>query len=120
MPAHRKHGDSLPPVAPEYTCWVQMKQRCYNTCLPKYLEYGARGITVCDRWRDSYHDFLADMGRRPSDKHSIDRIDNDGNYEPGNCRWALADVQNKNKRYKRSHRGDDLTTLNRLSPVPTT
>ncbi len=83
---------------PEYQIWSQIKQRCRNPKNKKYLSYGGRGIEMCDRWYNSYLLFIEDMGRRPDNKHSLDRINNDGNYEPGNCRWVTAEIQNFNKR----------------------
>jgi hypothetical protein len=84
--------------APEYSTWKMMKARCYNTNNAEYKNYGARGITVCDRWRHSFVNFLNDMGPRPFAGASIDRIDNNGNYELGNCRWATPLEQGQNTR----------------------
>lgn len=80
----------------EYRAWKCMKGRCYNARADRYKHYGARGITVCTRWRNSFENFLADMGKRPSIEHSLGRKDNDGNYEPGNCRWETRIEQARN------------------------
>lgn len=87
---------------PEYNTWRSILKRCFNSKNPAYPRYGAAGITVCDRWKDSFEDFYADMGPRPADKTSIDRYPNNaGNYEPGNCRWATAEEQAKNTKATR-------------------
>lgn len=84
---------------PEWRAWKNMKLRCKAPPgRPDHGKYVARGIKVCDRWRDSFAAFLADMGRKPSPRHSLDRINNDGNYEPGNCRWATPNTQARNRR----------------------
>lgn len=82
----------------EYRAWCNILTRCSNPRIGCYKHYGGRGIRVCERWAMSYENFLADMGRAPSPKHSIDRIDHDGNYEPGNCKWSTQKEQVRNTR----------------------
>lgn len=91
--------------SPEWKSWKAMKDRCYGDGRSDYHNYRGRGITVCKRWRDSFIAFLSDMGSRP-DNTSLERIDNDGNYEPDNCCWATPEEQGRNRRTNR------LLTLN--------
>ncbi len=101
-PTKPRHGKKK--IA-EYNIWADMKRRCYNSKRKSYKDYGGRGITVCERWLESFENFLEDMGPRPSDKHSIDRKNVNGNYEKDNYEWATNKTQSNN------------TTRNRLLTV---
>jgi hypothetical protein len=89
-----KHGRTR---TTEYMVWINMRNRCYRPNVRGYDRYGALGITVCERWRNSFENFFSDMGERP-DGYTFDRIDPTGNYEPSNCRWATYEVQQTNKK----------------------
>jgi hypothetical protein len=90
-----KHGATN---TAEYRTWCAIRSRCHTPSNKDFGNYGARGVTVCQRWRDSFDAFFADMGRRPSPRHSIERKDNAKGYEPSNCVWATATEQGRNRR----------------------
>jgi hypothetical protein len=91
------HGETVNGPSREYRTWQGIQQRCYNPDAQNFKYYGARGIKVCQRWLESFENFLVDMGRCPPSL-TLERNDNDGNYEPSNCRWATWSEQNRNKR----------------------
>lgn len=101
--SNTRHGDCrrTEDHAPEFTAWVGMNDRCGNPRNPAFHRYGGRGIQVCEEWKESYPAFLAHVGRKPSPEHSIERINNDGNYEPKNVRWATKVEQCNNRRTNR-------------------
>lgn len=121
-----KHGHAKKSnKTPEYKIWCSMKDRCLNPKNDHFHGYGGRGIGVCQTWQNDYSAFFAHVGPRPSPRHSLDRIDNDKGYEPGNVRWATASEQAKNKR-KPKPRGKTVCGLTarqiaeQLGCVPTT
>lgn len=93
-----RHGSSVRGhISVEYTAWAQMIGRCYNRKNYRYIRYGKRGIKVCRRWRYSFDTFFKDIGKRPTKLHSLERINNDKNYSPKNCKWATEKEQQRNK-----------------------
>lgn len=95
----RTHGMSRTPI---YNSWIAMKARCYDPNHKDAHSYQSRGIVVCDRWLHSFENFYADMGPKPGPEYSVERINNEGIYEPGNCKWALPPEQARNTRQNRT------------------
>lgn len=96
-PSYKHGGACRENVSPEYESWQHMLNRCGNPKDKRWARYGKRGITVCERWKE-FKNFYEDMGDRPTDKHTLERLNNDGNYEPSNCIWATPHQQTRNRR----------------------
>lgn len=107
-------------IAPEYNSWAQLKNRCLNQNNKRYADYGDRGIIVCEEWKESFELFLQHVGEKPFPDYSIDRINNDGNYEPGNVKWSSPKEQASNRRPKRISLRDKIEELKRtqINPPP--
>ncbi len=105
-----RHGHAIAgKYTPEYRTWAGMKYRCYNKKSKSYPDYGGRGITVCDRWIESFENFLSDMGLKPSRKYTIERVDNNDSYCPSNCRWIIKEKQARNRRSSLYYKYDGET-----------
>ncbi len=116
-----RHGKHHMTGTPTWRSWEGMRARCRRPTDPEWLNYGGRGICVCQRWTESFEAFFEDMGERPPGR-TLDRIDRDGDYEPGNCRWATLEEQNNNKRSNRivKFMGQQMTVAQaaRASGIP--
>jgi hypothetical protein len=109
----RTHGATLSRQnPPEYIAWKAMKARCYDRKTIGYKNYGGRGIRVCEKWLNDYPAFLKDVGMKPTPEHSLDRIENDGDYEPGNCKWSTKVEQRRNNR-----QGVHPVTINGITKI---
>lgn len=107
--ASKTHGQSINGKTSEYYAWQNMKVRCYNKNYERYDDWGGRGIRVCERWLHSFENFLEDMGKKPSSKHSLDRFpDTNGDYEPSNCRCGTDEQQRRNTRRSRHYEFDGV------------
>lgn len=101
-----RHGHSTNKIrSTTWITWMNMKQRCLNPNNPKFTIYGRRGIKICNRWLHSFKNFLNDMGEKPGKDWGIDRIDNDGNYEPSNCRWITISENSRKQWIDKRHYG---------------
>lgn len=118
--ANLKHGEARKGnKSAEYKIWEAMKSRCLNPKAANYGRYGGAGVTICQKWSESFMEFLDEVGRRPSPKHSIDRINSHKGYEPGNCRWATRSEQMKNRRpLKRAPNGQVLPKDKNYASIP--
>jgi len=102
---------------PEWHAWASMRARCFSSTHKSFKDYGGRGITVCDRWVESFDNFYADMGPRPSASHQIDRANNEEGYAPENCRWATRTENMRNRRVTVRYGGLTLRELSEQTGV---